>query len=164
MKRLIATQMVLVGGILLMAGASSPVLWGQQEIPLMGTWKINPSETKYAVGAIPSTLVNKFELHGANGVKYTSDRVSGDGEKVRFEFTATFDGKTHPYKGNPNRDAVSLLRMDPYTYRVSYKKDGETTQINYWVVSKDGKNLTTFSSGITGDNRVYQREVVFDRQ
>ncbi len=143
---------------------SSPVLWSQQEIPLMGTWKINPARTKYAVGAIPSTLVNKFEPNGANGVKYTSDRVNAQGEPIRFEFTATFDGKTHPYKGSPNRDAVSFLRIDPHTYRVSYKKDGETTQINYWVVSKDGKNLTTFSSGITDDNRVYQREVVFDRQ
>ena len=59
---------------------------------------------------------------------------------------------------------MAVKRIDPYTYQVAYKKGGETFQINYWIVSKDGKTLTTVSTGVNTDNTVFSRLVVADKQ
>jgi hypothetical protein len=133
--------------------------------PLIGTWKSNPSKSKNPLGPPNTGNLNKYEASGANGIKYTSDRTDAKGQTAHFEFTANFDGKTYPYKGpGTDRDGVALKRIDPYTYQVSYKKGGETIQINYWIVSKDGKTITTVSTGVGANNQVYSRLVVADKQ
>ena len=132
---------------------------------LIGTWKTNPAKTKVLIGPAPTVNVNKYQPSGANGVKYTSDRTDAKGQKSHFEFTANFDGRTYPYKGpGTDRDGVVLKRIDSNTYQVLYKRGEETLQINYWVVSKDGKTLTTVSTGVGPDNQVYSRLVVADKQ
>ena len=137
--------------------------WAQQN-PLLGTWKTNPAKSKSYVGAPPLTQVAKYEAVGANGVKYTSDRILFDGTKSHVEFTAFFDGSTAPYTGVQNRDAIAIKKIDAYTYQVFYKLRGETVQINFWIVSKDGKTLTTVSTGVGSNNQVFSRIVVADKQ
>lgn len=145
----------------------STMAWAQQN-PLVGTWKTNPAKSKSILGPPSITQVAKYEASGANGVKYTSDRVSSTGSKSHLEFTANFDGKAYPYKGTGSeaetRDGVTIKKFDAYTYQVSYKKGGETTQINYLIVSKDGKTLSTVSTGVGSNNQVYSRVSVADRQ
>jgi hypothetical protein len=138
-------------------------LWAQQA-PLVGTWKTNPAKSKSYVGAPPLTQVAKYEAVGTNGVKYTSDRILSDGTKSHVEFTAYFDGSTAPYKGVQDRDAIKIKKIDAYTYQVFYMKAGETVQINFWIVSRDGKTLTTHSTGVGSDNKVFSRVVVADKQ
>lgn len=135
-----------------------------QQNPLIGTWKTNPAKSKILLGAPPLTQVAKYEAVGTNGVKYTSDRVASDGTKYHIEFTAYFDGSTAPYKGVANRDAIVIKKIDAYTYQVFYKLRGETVQISFWIVSKDGKTLTRLSTGLGSDNQVFSRLVVADRQ
>jgi len=138
-------------------------LWAQQN-PLVGTWKTNPAKSKSYVGAAPLTQVAKYEAVGTNGVKYTSDRVASDGTKSHIEFTAYFNGSIAPYTGVQDRDGIAIKKIDPYTYQVFYKLRGETVQINFWVVSKDGKTFTTVSTGVGSDNKVFSRIVVADKQ
>ena len=141
----------------------SVAAWAQQN-PLVGTWKTNPAKSKSYVGAPPLTQVAKYEAVGTNGVKYTSDRILSDGTKSHVEFTAFFDGSTAPYKGVQDRDAIKIRKIDAYTYQVFYMKGGEAVQINFWIVSRDGKTLTTVSTGVGSDNKVFSRIVVADRQ
>ena len=136
-----------------------------QQSPLIGTWKTNPTKSKNLIGPPGTINVNKYEPSGANGIKYTSDRTDAKGQTIHMEFTANFDGKTYPYNApDASRDGVALKRFDPYNYQVSYKKGGETIQINYWIVAKDGKTMTTVSTGVGADNQVYSRLVVADKQ
>jgi len=151
--------------------------WAQQD-PLVGTWKLNVAKTKYNPGAPPSSAINTFEASGANGVRHISERVNADGSKIRQEFTVQFDGKDYPDRDTSTpapgaqpaatvadtRDAVSVDRIDPYTYRVSYKLKGKPVQMNYWSVSKDGRTLSVFSTGLTATIGVYQRMLVYDKQ
>jgi hypothetical protein len=146
----------------------------QQQNPLMGTWKTNPARSKSVLGPPALTQTVKYEASGPNGVKYTSDRVSSTGVKTHVEFTANFDGKTYPYKSSGTdvtRDGIAIKKIEPHTYQVFYKLRGETTQINFWIVSKDGKTLTTVSTGITTDTSgkpvdepVYVRLAVAEKQ
>jgi len=135
-----------------------------QSNPLVGTWKTNPSKSTAYLGAAPLSRVTKYEASGTNGIKSTTERVLPDGTKSRIEFTATFDGSTAPYKGVQDRDGISIKRIDAYTYQVFYKLRGEVTQINFWIVSKDGKTLTTVSTGVGSDGKVFNRVLVADKQ
>lgn len=150
---------------LILAVLSVPVVLRAADDPVMGTWKLNPAKTKYEFGSINSG-VNVFSPSGPNGVKNVSERCcDAQGQKIHSEIVANFDGKDYPYgAGNEARDAVQVDRLSPYTYRVSYKNKGKTVQINYWSVSKDGKTLTLTSTGLTADNDVYHRLLVYDKQ
>jgi len=102
---------------------ASTTLWAQQD-PLMGTWKLNLAKSKYDPGPPPRSTTTKRESSGANGVKYTSDTVTAQGESRHIEYTANYDAKDYSVKGDPNRDMVSLKRMDGRSYEGSSKKGG----------------------------------------
>ena len=148
---------------IVMFALASVSLWAQQN-PLVGTWKTNTAKSKVYLGGAATQQVVKYEASGTNGIKYTSDRVASDGTKSHVEFTAYFDGSTAPYMGVQNRDAIAIKKIDAYTYQVFYKLRGETVQINFWIVSRDGKTLTTVSTGVGSDNKVFNRVVVADKQ
>ncbi|MSO19786.1 MAG: hypothetical protein EXQ56_04870 [Acidobacteria bacterium] len=106
----------------------------------------------------------KYEPVGGGAVKYTSDRVASDGTKSRIEFTAFMNGSLAPYKGVAGRDAIKIKKIDPNTYEVFYLNAGQVVQINFWIVSPDGKTMSTVSTGVGTDNKVYSRLVVADKQ
>ena len=148
---------------IVMFALATGTLWAQQN-PLVGTWKTNVAKSKISLGGAATVQVVKYEASGSNGIKYTSDRVASDGTKSHVEFTAYFNGSTAPYTGVQDRDAITVKKIDAYTYQVFYKLRGETVQINFWIVSRDGKTLTTVSTGVGSDNKVFSRFVVADRQ
>jgi len=88
-------------------------LWSQQD-PLIGTWKLNLSKSKYEPGPPPQSQVNKYEPSGKDGVKRTIDGVNARGEKNHTEESYLFDGKEHPVN-NPAADAGVNRRLDAYT-------------------------------------------------
>ena len=138
--------------------------WAQQH-PIIGTWKTNPAKSTIHLGPPTTSNITTIEASGPNGIKYTSERTNARGETARLEYTANFDGKTYPYTaGGPSRDGVAIKQVNPRTYQLSYKLNGETVQINYWIVAPDGQTMTTISTGLTGDGEVYSRAIVQDRQ
>lgn len=142
----------------------SAAAWAQQN-PLIGTWKTNAAKSTIHLGPPTTSNTTTIEANGPNGIKYTSERTDPQGETVRLQYTATFDGRTYPYAaGGPGRDGVAIKQINSRTYQLSYKQNGETVQINYWVVAPDGRSMTTISSGLTRDGEVYSRTIVHDRQ
>ena len=146
--------------LLIVAGSS---LAQAQQNPLVGTWKTNLAKSKVYLGGAATNQTVKYEASGPNGIKYTSDRIGGDGTKSHVEFTATLDGSTAPYKGVQDRDSIKIKRIDVNSYQVFYLNHGEVVQINFWIVSKDGKTLTTVSTGVGTDKQVFSRLVVADK-
>jgi len=141
-----------------------PIAVRAQQNPLIGTWKTNPAKSKAFVGPASAGQVNRIEASGPNGIKYITERTGADGQVTRTEFTANFDGKTYPSKPPTDaRDGVAITQIDPYSYRVTYMYKGQPVQMNYWIVSKDGKTLTTLTNGVTADG-MYSRMMVLDKQ
>ncbi|MBI4443654.1 MAG: hypothetical protein HY649_09810 [Acidobacteria bacterium] len=138
-------------------------LYGQND-PLMGTWKLNLAKSKYSPGPPPKSNIQKREASGANGVKYTADMVTALGEARHIEYTANYDGKDYPIKGDPNRDTVSLKRLDAHNYEGTDKKGGKVVIIGRGVVSPDGKTLTITSKGTNAQGRTVNDVAVFDKQ
>ena len=135
-----------------------------QQDPWMATWKLNLAKSKYDPGPPPRSQTVKREAWGANGVKYTSDSVNAQGESGHSEYTANYDGKDYPVIGDPNRDTVSLKRIDAHSYEFTSKKGGQVTTAGRTVVSPDGKTLTITSKGTNAQGQPVDNVTVFDKQ
>ncbi len=73
--------------------------------------------------------------------KATADGLSmtvGTGDS----YTAKFDGKDYPYKGDPGTTSVSLKKIDDHTIEETDKLDGKIISVRRMTVSSDGKTLT----------------------
>jgi hypothetical protein len=93
-----------------------------------GTWK--PSKFKSA-----SDSVLSFTL------KTTADGLTmndGTGDS----YTAKFDGKDYPYKGDPGTTSVVLKKIDANTIEETDKRNGKVMTVARMTVAKDGKTMT----------------------
>ena len=83
-----------------------------QSAPLgLGTWKMNVSQSKFSPGPAAKSSTVTFSAAG-EGVRAVIDGVGPDGAKVHWEYTANFDGKPYPVKGNPDGDMVVVKRVE----------------------------------------------------
>jgi hypothetical protein len=132
-------------------------LWAADD-PLMGAWNLNLKKSKYNPGPAPKSATYIYQPKGADGVIFISDGVGAQGNATHVEYTATYDEKDCPVTGDPSRDAVSIKRIDPYTFEETSKKGGAVTSTLQFVVSKNGKTLTITSKGTNTINAVYDKE------
>ena len=138
-------------------------LSAQAADPIVGTWKLNVSKSKYDPGPAPKSLTAKIEAAG-EGEKLTADGVRGDDTPIRVEYTAQFDGKDYPITGSPMADTVSLKRLDANTTERTDKKDGKVTQTLTRKVSSDGKTMTVTYKGTDAKGQPINNVGVFEKQ
>ena len=113
---------------------------------MVGTWKLDPAKSKYSPEPTPKSQIATLEAVDG-GLKVVADRVEADGKTTHFEWTAKFDGKDFPVKGDPNRDAVSVKKLDDYTIDITNKKAGKVLTTIHAVYAKDGKSRTETATG-----------------
>jgi hypothetical protein len=70
---------------------------------------------------------NGLEMSAPNGVSYS----------------AKFDGKDYPFKGDPGITMVSLKRIDDHHVEETDKEKGKTVVISDMTVAADGRTMTT---------------------
>jgi len=132
-----------VAVLALIVGLTSFVL--AQHDPLFGTWKLDLAKSNARGGSGPSS-VRRYEPFERDGVKFTIDTTNADGTHTTGGYSGHFDGKDYPVMGT-NADAVSLKRLDAYTFEATLKRGGKVVNVVRHVVSKDGRTLTTTVSG-----------------
>jgi hypothetical protein len=130
---------------------------------MVGTWKLDPARSKYTPGPTPKSQIAILEA-AEGGMKVVSDRVEADGKKTHFEWTAKFDGKDYPVKGDPGRDAVSVKKVDDYTLDISNKKAGKVTTTIHAVYAKDGKSRTETVTGTDAEGRKIENVTQWQKQ
>jgi hypothetical protein len=129
--------------VVVLIGVSIGMVFAQSTNPLVGTWKLNVDKSKAPFKSGSTTIDAVGE-----GIKFMVDLVGADGTKSHWEFTANFDGKDVPVKGdNPYGDTVALTRVDARTTRIVNKYQGKPTTTHTIVVSPDGKTRTTTAKG-----------------
>ena len=88
----------IVGWAVVLAFGCAVGVSSQAASPLGGTWKINLAKSKYSPANVaPKNSTTKIEV-SASGVHLTNDGVDSQGRATHTEYTATFDGKDHPWK------------------------------------------------------------------
>jgi len=127
----------------------------------LGVWKLNLAKSKYQ-SAPPKNRVLKFEAV-PGGLKAASDLTDSEGV-VHIEFTAKYDGKDVVMNGPAIRQTIALTRVDAYTFDSVQKSSGTVTSTARYVVSKDGKTLTTTSTATAPSGEKVTNISVYDRQ
>jgi hypothetical protein len=74
------------------------------------------------------------------------------------------DGKPHPVTGFAEADVSTYTRVDAHTIKVTRLKDGKVVQTATWVVSQDGKTLTTNMTGTDANGREVSNTQFFEKQ
>jgi hypothetical protein len=63
-------------------------------------------------------------------------------DQIGDSYTAKFDGKDYPYKGDPGVTTVSLKKIDANTIEETDKLNGKVIFVSRMTVSPDGKTIT----------------------
>ncbi|MGA7922162.1 MAG: hypothetical protein WCA38_21055 [Candidatus Acidiferrales bacterium] len=136
-----------------------------QDNPLVGTWKLDVTKSKFDPGPAPKSLTRTVEAQG-DGVKYTFEGVAGDGSPIAYSFSVQFDGKDNPVSGSApsGADTISAKRVDSHHYVASQKKGGKVLVISKVAVSKDGKVTTVEATGTTAAGAKTHDVQVYDKQ
>ena len=129
----------------------------------VGTWTLNVAKSTYEPGPPPRSQVRTYLPQG-DGLKVVIETVQPLGIKTRSEYAALFDGKDNPLRGNAEADAISLVRIDAWTFEATLKKRGKVTIVVRNTVSKDGKTMTVTSKGVGARGRPVRSAAVFSKQ
>ena len=150
--------------VVVLAVVASSTIHAQSN-PLVGTWKLNVEKSKYEPGPAPKSMTRTVEAAG-NGVKYTFEGVSSDGQPISFSFTVQFDGKDSPITGTmpSGADSVSAKRTDANHYVATLKKGGKVVGESHVTVSKDGKVTTVVAKGTNAAGVKVHEVQVYDKQ
>jgi hypothetical protein len=149
---------VLIGLVVL---SPRPLL--AQADPHTGTWVLNVAKSSYTPGPPPKEQTSVFTVTGQT-VKAATKGTSADGKPTSTDYTANFDGKDYPVKGNPDWDAVSLRRVDSQTIEFTRKRAGKVVQTATSAVSKDGRTRTVTASGVNAQGQKIQTTGVYDKK
>ena len=130
----------------------------------VGTWRINLAKSKYDPPnlAPKSTTVKSEAVDG--GIKVTADTVDYTGKTFHYDYTAQYDGKDYPVKGDPNRDMTALKKIDEYTFEQTNKKGGKVTITSKIVYARDGKSRTITQTGTNPQGQKVNNTIVWDKQ
>jgi len=150
--------------IALLAVVGSCTLRAQNN-PLVGTWKLNVTKSKYDPGPAPKSLTRTVEAQG-DGVKYTFDGVAADGKPISYGFSVQFDGKDNPISGSmpAGADTIAAKRTDSNHLVATLKKGGQVIGTSNVTVSNDGKVTTVDSTGTTATGAKMHEVQVYDKQ
>ena len=130
----------------------------------LGTWTLNVAKSKYDPGPAPKSQTTILEPVADGATKERGDRVNADGSRTQWEWTAKFDGKDYPVKGDPGRDAVSVKKVDDYTLDISNKKGGKVTTTIHAVYAKDGKSRTETVTGTDAEGKKIENVTQWTKQ
>ena len=113
-----------------------------------GEWTQDLSKTRLRQG-----LALKIEADGNEGVRFSSD----------FSYTARFDGKPYDLKNSRN-DTVTLQLVEPHTVDSIYRRDNQLAEMDRWVVSTDGRQMTLTTTGTLETGQRLTEKLVFQKQ
>jgi hypothetical protein len=136
-----------------------------QSNPLVGTWKLNVTKSKFDPGPAAKSLTRTVEAQG-DGVKYMFDGVAADGKPVAYGFSVKFDGKDNPIMGSmpSGADTISAKRIDANNFEATLKKGSKVIGTSKVTVSKDGMVTTVESKGTNAAGVKTHDVQVYDKQ
>ena len=110
------------------------------EDPLLGTWRLNVSKSRYNPGPPPKSQTRSYETHPL-GIKATVRTVQNDGRSTIVQSVYGYDNQEHPVTGSEDLDAIVMKRVDAYTHEATLSHAGVEVGTFRRVVSRDGKQM-----------------------
>jgi hypothetical protein len=149
--------------MLIFAGLAFCVAAAAADDPSVGTWKLDPSESKFSSGPQPQSIILTIEPSGDNGLKITTETIDAQGKKSVSVANGALDGKDSPVTGDANADTASMKRVDADTTESQNKKSGRITSLLKRIVSRDRKKMTVTKTQNNAQGQTVVDIEVFDR-
>jgi hypothetical protein len=132
--------------------------------PNLGTWRVDLAKSKYNPADLAPKSVTVRSTAVGKGLNVVVDVVDTAGKPLHYEYTAMYDGRDVPVKGDPGRDTTAMKRIDDLTFEQINKKDGKTTTVSRFVYARDGKSRTQTTTGTNPQGQKINNTVVWVRQ
>jgi|SRR5882672_2891945 len=129
--------------------------------PILGTWKLNVSKSKF--GDAPLTAGTRVYTE-SKGVYTLKQKLTGAAGKETSSTSTYRDGKEEKQAPGGPTDATVAKKIDANTWDFELKKDGKVAGHVHRVVSADGKTLTVQNSGAKLSGAAGDETLVYDKQ
>ena len=130
--------------------------------PMMGTWKLNESKSKFTPGATKNDTVTYTAAKG-DMIEVTVDGMDKSGKKVHWSTTVKFDGKPHKVMGSPLFDSAAYQPVNERTNNLMLMKDGKTVSTGTITISKDGKSRVVTTTMKDDNGKSQTEKAVYDK-
>ena len=130
--------------------------------PFAGTWKLDPTKTKYTTGTPPKDVTIVIEEQGDN-LRVTATGTNADGSPISVKYTVPVNGGTGQVQDGPY-DAISTKRISDNVRENTYSKNGKQVSTRRTVVSKDGKTLRSTVKGVDAQGNSIAGSDVYEKQ
>lgn len=130
--------------------------------PLVGTWKLKASDSKFSDGAAPNQEEIRI-LEERDGIRFQMDSVLAGGAKHVINYFARLDGYDYVLAGSPEYDHISLEEIDKHKIHEALKvakiRKKETDDHVYQVVQRTGfKEVGRAIYTVSADGKTLTRE------
>ena len=153
-KRIAQVTLAIIFFVLAAAGAT--------QTPFTGTWKLNPSKSKF--GDSPRNSQTTVLRQVGDELKSSSDIIYAGGDKIHTEWSATLDGTPHPLEGDAHYDTILITKVSDRTLKVVSKKGDDVSRSSQWVISRNGKTMTRTQKVLNAKGQNVDNVIVFDKQ
>jgi opacity protein-like surface antigen len=128
-----------------------------------GTWKLNVAKSKFTSPDFSEKRETRsYEVSGQR-VTMHSTFTGGAGKSVNWSYSAAWDGKAYPTKGNSNADHILLMPVSDREVKSRTMLHGKPSATSTAMVSADGNELTMMRSILTAKGGATHDKLVFDR-
>ena len=121
------------------------LLLAQDVSPLVGTWRLNMVQSKFASGPPAYSRVTCRIEPWQDGLKVVYDMIGTRGGVTHWEWMGRLDGKDYALQGVEEVMTNAYSRIDDHTFSIVTKLDGRTTSTTRIVISPDRKVMTVTS-------------------
>jgi hypothetical protein len=150
-------------GLALMLPIFPSLSAAEADDPIVGTWKLNLSKSKYIPGPAPRSQIRVYR-RTPEGIFVTIETVDANGKnRPLIEFPERYDGKDYPAKGSDIADALALKRINDYLAEATLKHAGQVVATTRRIITDNGKTLMLIYQEPSTEHPV-DNIIVYDRQ
>lgn len=114
------------------------------EDPLLGTWHLNVSKSKYRPGPPPRSQTRTYEKHRF-GIQATVRTVYPDGRLTLVQSVWDYDSMEYRVTGSEELDAIRVRRISPHTHEATLSHGSQVIGTFRRVISEDRMTMTVFN-------------------
>ena len=133
--------------------------------PLIGTWRLNPSQSTFDVNHRPQSATLVIERGEDGGYLLRAHGIGEEGETIAEKPQALVpDGQPRPLPDFPGLAVTSERPEARILQTVVRRKDGSIVGQGTYAVSVDGQSMTAITSGFDSQLRQFEQRTNWDKQ
>lgn len=138
--------------------------------PIIGTWKLNPSQSKVTAGtdpvAFPKEHIEVYRYREPTSIELTLTRTNADGTRTMSTLSWPAEGGlVTRLQGNaPQSQVLVETLVGPGEWRVTYLRGGRQYLTMQTIIAADGRTMRQIVRGIDAQGKPFESVQGFDRQ